>query len=184
MNEKIVIFIITLIAEIFLGIGLIVSIFYPNNRLWPLPKKESWHFWYMWITTESSTTGFILLGIIDWDTLFLFHWLRFVIGSILLFIGVVVIIWGIKTLNLNTSSGLKGKLITNGPYKYSRNPQYIGIILAIIGYIIISNSFLTFITGLLGIILFTITPYAEEPWLREQFKKKYEDYCKKVPRFI
>lgn len=26
--------------------------------------------------------------------------------------------------------------------------------------------------------------FSEEPWLRQQYGKTYEDYCKEVPRFI
>jgi len=40
------------------------------------------------------------------------------------------------------------------------------------------------ITGAFGIFLFIITPFAEEPWLREEFGVKFDEYCKKVRRFL
>jgi protein-S-isoprenylcysteine O-methyltransferase Ste14 len=88
-----------------------------------------------------------------------------------------------KTLSIHSSLGLKGKLITHGPYKYSRNPQYLGDILIFLGIVLISNSLLTLITGIFGILWNILTPFAEEPWLLERFGKVYEDYCKKVRRF-
>lgn len=184
MNEKIVIFIITLIAEFFLSVGLIISVIYPNKRLWPPPKKNSWQYWYIWTLFITSTLGVIILGAIDYNSLFLSHWSFTVLGFILISIGSIIELWGMKTLSFHTSLGLKGEFVTTGPYKYSRNPQYIGFIIAILGIIMVSNSILAFITALLEIILFAITPFAEEPWLRKRFKKKYEDYYKKVPRFI
>ncbi len=184
MIEKFIIFIVTIIAEVFLCVGLTVSLLHPKNRLWPPPKRNSWQYWYMWILTSLSTLGVIVLSILDSDTFFLTHWFRYVIGAILIMMGFIVELWGIKTLSFHTSLGLKSKFVTKGPYRYSRNPQYVGFILAFVGIIIVSNSILTFITGLFGILLFALTPFIEEPWLRKRFKKKYEDYCKRVPRFI
>jgi protein-S-isoprenylcysteine O-methyltransferase Ste14 len=98
--------------------------------------------------------------------------------------GLIIAIWGIKTLSIHSSLGLKGTLVTRGIYKYSRNPQYLGDILIFIGIIIISNSLLTLITGFLGILWNFLTPFTEEPWLKKQFQEVYDEYCKKVRRFL
>jgi protein-S-isoprenylcysteine O-methyltransferase Ste14 len=92
--------------------------------------------------------------------------------------------WAIKTLSLHQSHGLKGKLVLTGPYKYTRNPQYIGIIFLIIGALFLFNSLLFLINGTLGIIIFLILPFAEEPWLEKQYGEKYNEYKKKVRRFL
>ncbi|MHA2339813.1 MAG: methyltransferase family protein, partial [Candidatus Hodarchaeales archaeon] len=112
------------------------------------------------------------------------HWARFPIGLIFIVVGLIIAIWGVKTLSVHSSLGLKGTLVTQGVYKYSRNPQYLGDILLFIGIIIISNSFLTLITGFLGILWNLLTPFTEEPWLINQFKEEYDEYRKKVRRFI
>ena len=49
---------------------------------------------------------------------------------------------------------------------------------------ILTSSILILISGLIGIILFIPFPFSEEPWLKQQYGKEYEDYCKKVRRFI
>lgn len=71
-----------------------------------------------------------------------------------------------------------------GPYQYTRNPQYLGLIIAIIGAILVYNSLFILIFGILGILIFLILPFAEEPWLKEQFGNYYEEYFKRVKRFI
>lgn len=177
-------FIITVFSEILLLISLIITLVKPKYRIWPPPRKNSWQFWFTWILMIISTFGVILLGIIDWDSFLLSHWLRYPIGLLLITFGSFIGLWAIKTLSIHSTLGLKGNFITNGPYKYTRNPQYLGDIVIIIGIILLSNSFLALITGILGILWFLIAPFTEEPLLKEQFKEDYNEYCKKVPRFI
>ncbi|MBY8987581.1 MAG: isoprenylcysteine carboxylmethyltransferase family protein [Candidatus Lokiarchaeota archaeon] len=174
----------TLIGEIIIGFALLISHFSPSRRIWPPPEKKTWQFYFIWVLTYSSIITLIILGFVDWNSFILDILIWRIIGGILFTIGLFILIWGMQTLSLHLSHGLKGELITNGPYKFSRNPQYISINLAILGYIILTNSFLSLITGVFGIILFFMTPFVEEPWLKEVFGTKYEEYCKKVRRFI
>jgi protein-S-isoprenylcysteine O-methyltransferase Ste14 len=92
--------------------------------------------------------------------------------------------WAFGTFGLKNTIGVDNKLITGGPYKYSRNPQYIGDSLNIIGYMVLTNSWMIWIIGLLGVILNLLTPSIEEPWLEEQYGDIYLEYKSKVPRFI
>jgi protein-S-isoprenylcysteine O-methyltransferase Ste14 len=91
---------------------------------------------------------------------------------------------GIATLSEHQSLGLKGKVITKGPYRYSRNPQYLGFIILYSGIVLMTFSFMALVTGLIIIALFFILPFSEEPWLRQEYGKAYEDYSTKVSRFI
>ncbi|KKK46042.1 MAG: hypothetical protein Lokiarch_04900 [Candidatus Lokiarchaeum sp. GC14_75] len=183
-NITIIINVITVFANILIIGGLIITIIKPKYRIWPPPSKNSWQFWTVWIFSIISYLGIILLSILDWNNFVLSHWSRYPIGFIFIIIGFIIAIWGVKTLSVHSSLGLKGTLVTQGIYKYSRNPQYLGDILLFIGIIIISNSLLTFITGSLGILWNILTPFTEEPWLKKQFKEEYDEYCKKVRRFI
>ena len=184
MTIEFALFGITLVIELLLGGGLIVSLLLPKYRLWPPPKKGSWQYWYIHISTESSISSYLILGFLDWNTFFLTHWLRFIFAYFFIAAGAAVFLWALRTLTINTSLGLKGKLNTLGPYRFSRNPQYVGIILFLLGTIILYNSFYAFVTGIIGIIWFLLTPFIEESWLKEQFKEEYDEYNKKVPRFI
>ena len=62
--------------------------------------------------------------------------------------------------------------------------EYLGTILFFSGTMLLFNSNYQFVTGAIGIVWFLLAAYVEEPWLREQFKENYEDYCQTVPRFI
>jgi protein-S-isoprenylcysteine O-methyltransferase Ste14 len=184
MNSEFVLFGIALVLELLLGGGLIVSLLLPKYRVWPPQKKGSWQYWYIHFLTESSIFCFLVLGFLDWNTFFFTHWLRFIFAFILMVPGAAVFLWALRTLTFSTSLGLKAKLVTVGPYKYLRNPQYLGVVLFFSGIILFFNSFYAFVIGFIGNIWFLFTPFVEEPWLREQFRAEYDDYCKKVPRFI
>jgi protein-S-isoprenylcysteine O-methyltransferase Ste14 len=179
-----IIYMITIVANILMIEGIVITILIPKYRIWPPPNKNSWQFWSAWILSIISYLGILALSILDWDSFILSHWSRYPIGIIFIIVGLFIAFWGVKTLSVHSSLGLEGILITQGPYKFSRNPQYLGDILLFIGIIIISSSFLTLISGILGILWNILTPFAEEQWLLERFGNDYEGYCKKVRRFI
>ena len=179
-----IIFILIVIAEILLGLALLKSLIDVPHRIWPPPKRKSWQFYYIWVLTYTSIFGLLALGLLDWNTFIFKNIFWFIFGGILLIGGLFVLTWGVQTLSLYVSYGQKGELITEGPYKFSRNPQYLGINIAISGYVCLTNSVLTLITGVVGIFLFFLTPFVEEPWLRKEFGSKYYEYCTKVRRFL
>ena len=71
-----------------------------------------------------------------------------------------------------------------GPYRFTRNPQYVADIGMLAGFAILTNSTYAWITCLLGIVWFVLAPFTEEPWLRDQFGVEYDSYIKRVPRFL
>ena len=184
MDIRIAIFALTVLLEFLLGGTLILTLLYPKHRIWPPPKKNSWQYWYIHTLTETSIFFVLILGVLDWNTSFLTHESRFVFASLLITVGGTTYLWALRTLGIKTSLGLKGRLTTHGPYKYSRNPQYVGAILFFAGFIVAFNSIYAYITGTIGIALFILAPFVEEPSLQKRYNKKYDKYCREIPRFI
>jgi protein-S-isoprenylcysteine O-methyltransferase Ste14 len=182
MKEQI--FVATVLLESFLSGSLILTLLVPGFRAWPPPGKNSWQYYFVWVSTISSYIGIIALGILDWNSFMINHWIRFPVGILILIIGLALAIWGVRALGIHASQGLGGDLMREGPYQFTRNPQYVGDVAMIIGYIILSNSKMLLIAGLLGVFWFILAPYVEEPWLRGQFGEDYDDYASEVPRFI
>jgi protein-S-isoprenylcysteine O-methyltransferase Ste14 len=103
----------------------------------------------------------------------------------LLIVGGYVLAWvGVRQLSLKTTSGSKGPLVTDGLYRYSRNPQYVGDIAIIGGWAILSASVLAIPLCLGGILAFVLTPFAEESWLEDLHGDDYQEYCRRVSRFF
>jgi protein-S-isoprenylcysteine O-methyltransferase Ste14 len=177
-------FVVLLLADFLLIFGVVFSIFFPRWRIWPPPRKFSLQFWLSWIVSTIGMLGTPLLGVLDFNSLGGWNWIYFLLGCLAVAIGGFVGVWGVATLSEYQSLGLKGKVITDGPYRYTRNPQYLGFILLYAGIILMTFSFMALVTGAIIIATFVILPFSEEPWLLQEYGKPYEYYCKKVPRFI
>ena len=77
------------------------------------------------------------------------------------------------------------RLVIQGPYRFVRNPMYIGAGLALAGAALFyeSLSLLAYAaTFLLATHLFVV--FYEEPALRQTFGQEYEAYCDQVGRWL
>jgi len=118
---------VTLATQLLLFVTLGVSIADPKRRIWPPPSRHSWQFYFTWVGSWIALSGAFLLAVLDENTLGLSPTLRLGVGVPLLLAGAALIAWGTRTLSLHTSLGLGGQLIRSGPYRWSRNPQYVGL---------------------------------------------------------
>jgi protein-S-isoprenylcysteine O-methyltransferase Ste14 len=77
------------------------------------------------------------------------------------------------------------ELVATGFYRYVRNPMYVGILLILIGHFLWFKAISLIIYAtivFLGFHLF-VTLY-EEPTLKRKFGDSYEEYLRRVPRWI
>jgi protein-S-isoprenylcysteine O-methyltransferase Ste14 len=77
------------------------------------------------------------------------------------------------------------EFVAVGPYKYVRNPMYIGGVALLIGFglYLYSISILT-LAVFLFFALHLFVVFYEEPTLSRKFGSSYEEYCKTVSRWI
>ncbi len=166
---------------------LIFSIARPELRFWPPPDRSSWRYQFTRVTGvlgPLTLVGVLVLGVLDWDSAVFRHSGRFLFGGVLFSCGGGFAVWGYLGLGVRASQGRQEGLVAAGAYRYSRNPQYVGTIVCLLGYAIACNSGLTLVTWALWSAWFVMAPFAEEPWLREQLGAPYDEYAAKVPRFI
>ncbi len=156
----------------------------PPRRIWPAPDWKLWRFWFVWILTIGSLAGFFIVSLFDWDSFVFSHWSHFIVGGVLFVAGASFALWGVAALGFRTSAGLKGELVTTGPYRWSRNPQYLGDFGVLIGWAILSNSNLAFLLAAIGVACFYMAAVCEEPWVRREYGERYNEYQKRVARFI
>ncbi len=77
------------------------------------------------------------------------------------------------------------ELVATGFYRYVRNPMYVGVLAILIGHFLWFGYWNLLIYAIVVFIGFhTFVAYYEEPTLQRKFGASYEDYLKRVPRWI
>jgi protein-S-isoprenylcysteine O-methyltransferase Ste14 len=179
-----IIFQINLIAHYMLLGAIIFSIIQPKNRIWPSPKQQSWRFYGYWVLFYLSLGLTIFLTFLTWNSWIISPKISFFIGIPLAMLGGSFSIWGIYSLGIVNTHGIKDGFIEFGAYQFTRNPQYLGDIVLIIGLLLIANSIYVAVFLLLEIMMFTIMPFSEEPLLKEQYGDEYIKYKNRTSRFL
>ncbi len=75
-------------------------------------------------------------------------------------------------------------LVTNGIYKFSRNPAFLGFDFCYIGFCLMYCNPFTIGITILGIVGFHIQILEEEKYLAKKFGEEYSDYKKNVSRYL
>jgi protein-S-isoprenylcysteine O-methyltransferase Ste14 len=77
------------------------------------------------------------------------------------------------------------RLVTAGLYRYSRNPMYVAVVLILLGWAV---SFgvrgLYWYTLVVGIAFHVRVVTGEEPWLRRTHGAAWDDYVRRVRRWL
>jgi protein-S-isoprenylcysteine O-methyltransferase Ste14 len=114
-----------------------------------------------------------------------YNWL----GFLFLIIGGVLNIWADQIFKKSQTTIKPGEkpttFIKTGPYKFSRNPMYLGVSSLLLGIGFILGSVTSFVGFILFIILIEVIFIPEEEKnLQAQFGEEYEAYKQKVRRWI
>ena len=77
------------------------------------------------------------------------------------------------------------QVVSTGLYRYSRNPMYVGVITAIVGQAIVYRSRSMALYALIAALVFhLVVVFLEEPHLAHARGPAYEDYRRRVPRWL
>ncbi len=183
----------TLILLFVILLELLLQIAWMVTDFRPLNEKVAWSFRprTLLFTFETVISGVLLiittlnfpLPSTSFDSV-----LR-IIGLSLSIMGLIIAVWAKIAMKKSWGpAGLNHEyqeniLITKGPFSFSRNPIYIGIIFLALGACIALRSYLIFLV-LIPIIKFYRASVKEEGILEKKFGKSYLEYKNKVPRFL
>ena len=103
--------------------------------------------------------------------------------------GLVFFIISVVTMKNNWRAGIseseKTELVTNGIYKISRNPAFLGFDLVYIGFVLMFFNWILFAISFITILIFHLQiTKVEEPFLIKTFGTDYENYKKSVCRYF
>jgi protein-S-isoprenylcysteine O-methyltransferase Ste14 len=77
------------------------------------------------------------------------------------------------------------ELVVAGLYRYVRNPQYVGVVLVLVGEALLTEMIILFVYAALMVIGYHLfVRYYEEPTLGRLFGEPYARYRETVPRWL
>jgi protein-S-isoprenylcysteine O-methyltransferase Ste14 len=119
-----------------------------------------------------------------------FPLLQSTLGGLLLLAGVAIYLWcawdfAVKGFGTPAPIDAPKVLVINGLYRFTRNPMYVGVSSMIAGQGIFfgSQAIATYFCAVVLFFNLFVLLY-EEPALRRQFGEQYEEYCRRVPRWL
>ncbi len=133
-----------------------------------------------WIILFSMFIGFKVL---DNKELFYNNY----IAEISLLIGLIFTVISLINLGKSTRLGLPSddtQLKTNGLYKFSRNPMYVGFDLITIAAIIYTLHWIIIVLGVYSLITYHLIIMGEENFMITRFSDEYKKYQLKVRRYL
>ena len=112
-----------------------------------------------------------------------------IIGATLITVGVLIIVWGVLTFRHHRTAVLPfypaRNLVRTGPYRFTRNPMYLGMTLAHIGGAVALNAMWPQILLPMALVfLYKTVIRQEEAHLAQAFPREYADYLARVRRWI
>ena len=105
----------------------------------------------------------------------------------ILFIGLVFIVFSLINLGRSTRLGLPREntvFKTNGLYKLSRNPMYVGFNLLTIASMTYTLNIWIIVPGIYSMVIYHMIVLEEERFLQDRFGKVYSDYRKRIRRYL
>ena len=111
------------------------------------------------------------------------------LGIIILIMGLSLTFYSFYLFKKNKTPILPGKkptfVVVKGPYKFTRNPMYLGVSTALLGAAMYFGNLLSFLSPIIFFLIMNcyFVPF-EEKLLEGIFGKKYLDYKKKVRRWV
>ncbi len=175
---------IGLLAAASLIAMLLWSIAFPAKRLWPPVVSTRANRIGVWVLSLLVFASALALAVVDWNQ---WDWpgsLRWGIGLPMILIGNLVAWRGAARFGMKATSGAPGALVTDGIYRYSRNPQYLADIGIFIGAAILAASPLVALVAAGGIAVLMIAPPAEEPWLEAIHGDAWLAYRHRTRRYL
>ena len=169
-------------ASVILG-TLLVTLVSSAWRFWP-PGEKSWKYRLHWGCVGLFNVALLATAVLDWGTWLLPRPSSLVVGGLLAIVGGAIFVASERSFEREETMGLAGDLHTSGLYARSRNPQYVGMIVGLVGFALIVDSLLVAVLVLLHVAWVFLLPFAEEPWLQEEFGDEYREYRQEVPRFV
>ena len=109
-----------------------------------------------------------------------FHSYAFLLGALIFFSGLFLEISALRSFRMAPL----GQPVVAGPYRLSRNPQWVGLFLVLLGSAVAAGLWLFIAMVLVVGVIYHIQILDEEALCLEKFGENYRSYMKRIPRYF
>lgn len=115
--------------------------------------------------------------------------LFWIAGGLMALAALLLDLWALRTLWASHTTAMPhrcaSRLVTDGPFRYTRNPIYLGYTLITIAFGLITGNAWFFVTAIVAAVVTTLIAIrCEEMHLLARFGIDFERYCKRTRRWI
>jgi protein-S-isoprenylcysteine O-methyltransferase Ste14 len=132
----------------------------------------------------------VIPGLILWRSGVAIDVVPALFGSVPLLAGLALVAWTVKLFATEGRGTLApwdptAKLVVRGPYRHVRNPMITGVALILGGEALFFQSWaLAILLAVFVVVNVVYFPLVEEPGLSRRFGTEYDDYRRRVPRWV
>lgn len=110
-------------------------------------------------------------------------------GAVLITAGAALAVWGVATFLAARTAIMPhhaaSRIVTSGPYRFTRNPMYVGMTLAYVGVGFLMNSWWpAVLLPLVLVLLVMLVIRREEAYLGRAFRDEYALYRTRTRRWL
>src|SRR6185295_3018687 len=151
------------VAAVLLGL-LLLTLLFPPFHIWPTPGSGSWQGYVFWSLFRSLNVLCFAMAMADrTNFLCLPAWSRLAAVA-LLALSIALFIYSFWILGRDNSYGAQDGLVTNGIYRWTRNPQNL-MLIGVYGCLAFAaDSAPTYVLCAAMIAVYFLMVLAEEPW--------------------
>ena len=108
-----------------------------------------------------------------------------VVGFGIMALGLLGCLWPLTHFSKGMWTGRsQPRLVTTGPYRISRNPQYVTYFFFLAGYAVIGRTWVAWIALVLYWVVVHLIVLIEEEHLERRFGSEYRTYKDSTPRYL
>lgn len=168
------------LAAYFIGL-IISSLAFPSDKRRWLYHEAQYPVghprWYILMLGRVCAISFVTLSIFT----------PLVPGSVLFYLGIVIYAIGyiVVMVAMNDLKQVPvGEVVATGLYRYSRNPQWLGLVMVFLGTVLAIGVGLHFMLVLIVVLSYHVQILLEEQVCLEYLGEKYRLYKSRVPRYL
>ena len=154
-------------------------------QFFPPPGKQSWQHRTFLVLFRLFLYPLIALTAVVFEPVpqstFALH---YGLGGLLFVCGFGMAVWITLQMGWRNAFGEKRGLVTDGWFRFSRNPVYVATWVGLAGWGLIANQLPVAILRLAWAVLYVLAPFFEEPWMEAQYGEAYREYKSRTRRFV